>query len=323
MPIVKLMNNINVLSLFDGISCANIALNNLNISIKNYFSSEIDNHAIQVSAKHFPNHIRLGNVVDITKKDLPKIDLLIGGSPCQDLSIAQVGDGLNGKKSNLFFEFVRLIDEIKPKVFLLENVKNKWLDEMDNHIGFKHVEINSKYFSAQNRPRCYWSNKEIDFDKFDKNNLVIEDIFEKKVNPKYFINHNSSFSIANRPERVRYKDRQKNIAIEVLANKDEIKDNERQRRVYSVKGKSPTILARSDCAKIIYRNKVRKLTPLECERLQGIPDNFTSSASDTQRYKMIGNAFTVPVIEFILEQIMDSNNSKDNLKIEQLSLLNV
>ena len=315
------MKNINVLSLFDGISCANIAIDNLNISINNYFSSEVDNHAIQISNEHYPNQVRLGNVVDIKKQGLPKIDLLIGGSPCQDLSVAQVGDGLNGKKSNLFFEFVRLIDELKPKVFLLENVKNKWLDEMDHHIGFKHVEINSKYFSAQNRPRCYWSNKEIVFDKYDRNNLAIEDIFEKKVDSKYYINEQSSNSIANRPDRVRYRERVQDIAIEVLANKGEVRDNERQRRIYSLKGKSPTILARSDCAKIIYRNKVRKLTPLECERLQGIPDNFTSSASDTQRYKMIGNAFTVPVIEFILNQIM-KQDSKENLKIEQLSLLN-
>ena len=321
MSIVKLMKNINVLSLFDGISCGNIALDNLNISIKNYFSSEIDSNAIQISKKNFPNQIRLGNVVNIKKQDLPDIDLLIGGSPCQDLSVAQVGDGLNGKKSNLFFEFVRLVEELKPKVFLLENVKNKWLEDMDNHIGYKHVEINSKYFSAQNRPRCYWSNKEIKFDKFDRYNLSIEDIFEKKVDTKYFINDQSSDSIASRPDRVRYKEKSENIAIEVLANKDEINDNERQRRIYSLKGKSPTILARSDCAKIIYRNKVRKLTPIECERLQGIPDNFTSSASDTQRYKMIGNAFTVPVVEFILDQIMHKN-SKENMKIEQLSLLN-
>lgn len=144
---------------------------------------------------------------------------------------------------------------------------------------------------------------------------------KKKVDSKYFINEKSSSSIANRPERVRHRERSQEIAIEVLANKDEIRDNERQRRIYSLKGKSPTILARSDCAKIIYRNKVRKLTPLECERLQGIPDNFTSPASDTQRYKMIGNAFTVPVIEFILNQIM-KKDSKENLKIEQLSLLN-
>ena len=143
----------------------------------------------------------------------------------------------------------------------------------------------------------------------------------KKVDSKYYINEQSSNSIANRPDRVRYRERVQDIAIEVLANKDEVRDNERQRRIYSLKGKSPTILARSDCAKIIYRNKVRKLTPLECERLQGIPDNFTSSASDTQRYKMIGNAFTVPVIEFILNQIM-KQDSKENLKIEQLSLLN-
>jgi len=315
------MKNINVLSLFDGISCANIALSNLNIGLNNYYSSEIDLHAINISKINFPKQKRVGNVVNINKNDLPKIDLLIGGSPCQDLSVAQVGEGLNGKKSNLFFEFVRLIEELQPKVFLLENVKNKWLKEMDNHIGYKHTEINSKYYSAQNRPRCYWSNKEIKTPEKDINNLVIDDILEKNVDSKYFLKKEVSTSIANRVDRKKITKRSDSIALEVLANKDEVRDNERQRRIYSTKGKSPTILARSDCAKIIYRNKVRKLTPLECERLQGIPDNFTLEASDTQRYKMIGNAFTVPVIENILKQILNPS-TPDNVPVaHQLELL--
>jgi DNA-cytosine methyltransferase len=310
------MENINVLSLFDGVSCANIALNNLDIDINNYYSSEVDSHAINISKIHFPKQKRLGNVMNINKSDLPKIDLLIGGSPCQDLSVAQVGEGLNGKKSNLFFEFVRLIDELQPKVFLLENVKNKWLKEMDSHIGYKHSEINSKYYSAQNRPRCYWSNKEIRSPEEDVNNLVIDDILEKNVDHKYFLKKDASDSIANRVDRKKVSKRSNSIALEVLANKDEVRDNERQRRIYSTKGKSPTILARSDCAKIIYRNKVRKLTPLECERLQGLPDGFTADASDTQRYKMIGNAFTVPVIEVILKQILDPS-APDNVPLPQ------
>ena len=148
----------NVLSLFDGISGAMLSLKLAGIKVNRYFASEIDKHCLKVSQYNFPNIIQLGDVKEISKNKLPKIDLLIGGSPCQDLSNAFKGKGLLGDRSSLFFEFMRLKKELKPQYFLLENVKNKWKKEIDNHIGEEGVIINSEFFTAQSRPRCYWSN---------------------------------------------------------------------------------------------------------------------------------------------------------------------
>ena len=287
----------NVLSLFDGISCSRVALENIGISVENYFSSEVDEACIQISKKNYPDNIFLGDVQSINPKKLPKIDLLIGGSPCQDLSNAFKGDGIKGSRSSLFFEYVKLLNQLKPKIFLLENVKNKYQYIMDKEMGVPGREINSMYFSAQFRPRCYWTN--IDFPNpktISENN--ISDILEKGVEKYFYFEKDgiekfiSSLSVK--------KIKKTSIDRIGLIPREIIKDNERQRRVYSIYGKAPTLLARSDTPKILYRNKIRKLTPLECERLQGLPDNFTLGVSNTQRYKMIGNGFTVKVIEYIL-----------------------
>lgn len=306
----------NVLSLFDGISCAKIALDNLSIHIDNYFASEVDVHCINVSKKKFQKIIHLGDVREINYSKLPKIDLLIGGSPCQDLSIAKSGKGLRGSKSNLFYEYVNALNQIKPKYFLLENVKNKWGAKMSELVGTEFVEINSNIFSAQSRPRFYWTN--IDYGKIPNriNDEKIYDILENKVDNKYyfdkpelrkFISKTSLGSKKTKDGLLKFFD----VPREIL------NDNERQRRVFSPEGKSPTLLARSDTTKILHNNKVRKLTPLECERLQGIPDGFTSILSDTQRYKAIGNGFTVPVIEFFLKNI---NKEPLNNSIKQTVL---
>jgi DNA-cytosine methyltransferase len=114
----------NVLSLFDGMSCGQIALNKLGIKYDNYFASEIDKFAISVTKKNYPNTKHIGSVIDVNGSDLPKIDLLFGGSPCQSFSRAGDGTGFDGK-SKLFWEFVRVLKETKPKYFLLENVKMK------------------------------------------------------------------------------------------------------------------------------------------------------------------------------------------------------
>jgi site-specific DNA-cytosine methylase len=292
----------NVLSVFDGISCAKIALDQLGIKVQNYYASEIDKHAINVSKHNHPNIIHLGDIKDIKAIDLPKIDLFIGGSPCQDLSNAQKGLGLEGSKSGLFYEYIRLIREVQPKYFLLENVKNKWANIMSEYIGINHIEVNSAVLSAQSRPRYYWTN--FDYDNFPLKPCSLEliDIVEKEVDDKYFfIKENLDVFL-------------KSVEINNNKSKDGInkvfeipkyihKDNERQRRVYSLKSKSPTVLARPDTTKIFINNKIRKLTPLECERLQCIPDNYTFICSDTQRYKMIGNAFTVSIIKHFLKSL--------------------
>ena len=156
----------NVLSLFDGISCGQLALQRAGIQYNKYYASEIKKIAIQCTQENFPDTIQLGDVTKLDLCKLDKIDLLIGGSPCQDLSIANVAnkgnrEGLNGEKSSLFYEYVRILKQIKPKYFLLENVSN--MKEEDKNLiskilGVEPIKINSNLVSYQNRSRYYWTN---------------------------------------------------------------------------------------------------------------------------------------------------------------------
>jgi DNA-cytosine methyltransferase len=150
----------NVLSLFDGMSCGQIALNRAGIKYENYFASEIDKYAIKVTQHNYPNTIQLGSVIDVKGSDLPKIDLLFGGSPCQGFSFAGKQLNFEDPRSKLFFEFVRLVKECNPTYFLLENVKMKkeYQDIITEHLGVEPIEINSNLVSGQNRKRIYWTN---------------------------------------------------------------------------------------------------------------------------------------------------------------------
>jgi site-specific DNA-cytosine methylase len=310
----------NVLSLFDGVSCARIALDKINIPIKNYYASEIDEHAIRVSKHNYPDIIHLGDIRNIKSNNLPKIDLLIGGSPCQDLSNAQNGLGLDGTKSGLFYEYIRILKEVDPKYFLLENVKNKWGNIMSDIIGVPFVLINSAILSSQSRPRYYWTN--IDYPKFPTthNDELIKDILEKKVDNVFYIEKNGMNEFIEKNVKNNKKTTDGIIKVFDLP-KEIINDNDRQRRVYSIQSKSPTVLARADTTKILVNGKVRKLTPLECERLQKIPDNYTQICSNTQRYKMIGNAFTVDVIAHFLKGLKNKPKKKKvNKEPTQLTL---
>ena len=149
----------NVLSLFDGMSCGQIALDKLGIKVDNYFASEIDKYAIQVTQKNYPNTKQIGSITEVKGEDLPKIDLLFGGSPCQSFSIAGNGSGFDGK-SKLFWEFVRVLKECKPKYFLLENVKMKkeWQDVISKALGVEPILIDSSLITAARRERLYWTN---------------------------------------------------------------------------------------------------------------------------------------------------------------------
>jgi site-specific DNA-cytosine methylase len=312
----------NVLSLFDGISCARIALEKLGVKVSNYYASEIDVNAIKVSTHNFPDIIQLGDIRNIDATKLPKIDLLIGGSPCQDLSNAQNGLGLEGTKSGLFYEYIRILKEVNPKYFLLENVKNKWGNVMSEYVGVPFIHINSAIYSAQSRPRYYWTN--IDYPKFPDNqtNETIKDIIEEDASESFYF---KKPEITDFIEKTNLNSKKTQYGIIKLFDlpKEIHKDNERQRRVYSIESKSPTILARADTTKIMINNKIRKLTPLECERLQKIPDNYTSICSNTQRYKMIGNAFTVDVIAHFLKGLDCEPRPKDEFQYiqkDQLSL---
>jgi len=322
----------NVLSLFDGMSCGQIALNKLNIKYDNYFASEIDKYAIQIAKKNYPNTKHIGDVTQVSAKDLPKIDLLIGGSPCQGFSLAGKRLAFDDPRSKLFFEFVRLLKELKPKYFLLENVKMKkeYLDIISEYLGVEPIKINSSLVSAQNRVRYYWTNIP-NIEQPKEKNIVIKNILEDlpfDENPNYLKNH---FGKKTRGEMVKSINDEKarcltasmwkgQIATYIkkpiqIGVATDINGHDILKRVYSTEGKSPTLNA---CTggnrepKInITENRYRKLTPIECERLQTVPDNYTDGVSKTQRYKMLGNGWTVDVITHIFQNMSlhDSNNS--------------
>lgn len=276
---------INVLSLFDGMSCGQIALERSNISYGKYYSSEIDKHAIKITQKNYPNTIQLGDVRNIKASDLPEIDLLIGGSPCKDLSVAQKGKkGLEGDNSILFYEFVRLLKELKPKYFLLENVIpiGHWKEVMDEHIGVKGVMINSSLFVPQNRKRIYWTNISFEYPTQQEYKFKFQD----NVNKKYFVSNN----ILKNEERLNFIKNRNNPICGCLT--EAIGRNGSSREYMSWVGW------------VYFNNKeLRKPTPIECERLQTVPDNYTEGVSDTQRYKMLGNGWTVDVVSYIFSHL--------------------
>ena len=360
-----------VCSLFDGMSGTQMALKNLGIKVDKYYASEIDKYAIQITRKNFPDTIHLGDVKDIKGEDFIRdIDLVVAGSPCQGFSFAGKQLAFDDPRSALFFEFIRILREVKPKYFLLENVrmKKEFQDVISEQIssvypeytsgGLFNIEpilINSALLSAQNRNRLYWTNIP-GVEQPEDLGIVLRDVLET-CSTKSKFTYNTPKKLYDIPREI-------------------LKDNERQRRVYSTDGKSPTVLARSDSAKVetyntpkqvgtakeinghdilkrVYsedgksptlnsmgggnrepkvavskiRDKSktvrsggrlsydrhewdsvdelhwRKLTPLECERLQTFPDNYTEGVSNTQRYKMLGNGFTVRVIEHILKNM--------------------
>ncbi len=269
----------NILSLFDGMSCGQIALNKLGIKYDNYFASEIDKYAIQVTQKNYPNTKQIGSVVDVKGDDLPKIDLLYGGSPCQGFSTAGNELNFNDPRSKLFFEFVRLLKECKPKYFLLENVgmKKEFRDIISGYLGCEPVHINSAKLTAQNRPRFYWTNIPNVTQPTDKGVTVeqVLNIKDVKVGQPQPYPRNYKKLGLKRVERMEFRTDSKSNAIITNSLKNQIETE---------KG-------------------YRKLTPVECEILQTVPENYTDCVSNTQRYKMLGNGWTVDVIAHIFKNI--------------------
>ena len=332
----------NVLSLFDGMSCTQIALKNLGIKVDRYYASEIDKYAIKVARKNFPETIHLGDIKDITGSDfIYDIDLIVAGSPCQGFSFAGKQLAFDDPRSALFFEFVRLLREVKPKYFLLENVRMK--KEFQNVIseqvsdiypecnngslfGIEPIKINSALVSAQSRNRLYWTNIP-NIEQPKDLGIVLRDILEPSEDwgerPQYLKNE---FAGRERGSLVKDID-EKSAWLNATMYKGQISsyvkkkayDTPKQvgtatnikgydiiKRVYSEDGKSPTLTTMGGGhrePKVVVKEEEltwRKLTPLECERLQTVPDNYTAAVSNTQRYKMLGNGFTVKVIEHIL-----------------------
>jgi DNA-cytosine methyltransferase len=277
----------NVLSLFDGMSCGQIALNKLGIKYDNYFASEIDKYAIKVTQKNYPNTKQIGSVTEIKGTDLAQIDLLIGGSPCQSFSNAGDGSGFEGK-SGLFYEYVRILGETKPKYFLLENVKMKkqWQDIISSELGCEPKKINSNLVSAQNRERLYWTN--IPVSELQDKGIFIEDILDENFDEKYWLKEKNTnllikkVNIENAP----------NVACIDVYNKKVKLDR-----------KCPTLtLPHHNSIRLLQNGRIRKLTPNEYEKLQTVPINYTDcELSDIHRYAMLGNGWTVDVIAHIFK----------------------
>lgn len=289
---------INVLSLFDGMSCGQIALNQLGIKVDNYYAAEIDKDAIKIAKKNYPNTIHLGDVTKIKGSDLPKIDLLLGGSPCQGFSFAGKQLNFNDPRSALFFEYVRLLKETSPKYFLLENVrmKKEYQDVITEHLGVEPIMINSSLVSAQNRVRLYWTNIPNVHQPNDKN-IMLKDIFELNTNEKIY-------------EEPYYKPNTKPLSYVGYVGKQP----KQATKVFSVNNKSVCLTAlgggqggKTGLYEIPNTKTCRKLTPTECEKLQTVPFNYTEGVSDTARYKMLGNGWTVEVIKHIFQN-MELNN---------------
>jgi DNA (cytosine-5)-methyltransferase 3A len=299
----------NVLSLFDGISCGQIALNKANIPYNNYFASEIDKNAIKVTQHHYPNTVQLG---DVTKIEFiaSKIDLLIGGSPCQGFSFAGKQLNFDDPRSKLFFEFVRLINECKPKYFLLENVvmKKEYEDIITEYLGVAPIKINSSLVSAQNRVRLYWTNIPgvgIPEDRGITLNDVLE--IDSNDNPAAIRGRrlNKATIIGRRlNEAGKRSDYNKDIPItqclEVRAtntNKSNCLTTVDKDNVLT-----PLPIGRHPNA---FKDKLpfRYYSLLEYERLQTLPEGYTNLVSVSQAKKMIGNAWTVDVIAHIFSYL--------------------
>jgi len=427
----------NVLSLFDGMSCGMIALDRLGIKVDNYYASEIDKYAIQVSQANYPDIIHVGDITKLDLSTLPKIDLVMGGSPCQGFSFAGKQLAFDDPRSMLFFEFVKCVKELNPKYFLLENVrmKKEYLDIISEYMGVEPIFINSSLVSAQSRQRYYWTNIP-GIEQPEERGIVLRDILEEQANtyltdkavaymnrnsPKWsngksrkdiYIKHESQKGMcltANMHKGVPYgviaidkpkhkeqdhlkqfkikdetvpkyvpneegdfcdpynkkmikgdksttlrtnssngntwikqtSDKPQHIGTEVDVNGHDI-----LKRVYSPDGKSPTVNTmgggnrepkvvmgayrgrynedgsisqrlelrkdqKTNTITTVQKDNVltqdevywRKLTPLECERLQTVPDNYTNHVSNTQRYKMLGNGWTIEVIAHILKNM--------------------
>jgi len=274
----------NVLSLFDGMSCGRIALDRAGTPVTQYYASELDKHAIKVAQANWPDTIQLGDVTKWQEWDIDwsSIDLLIGGSPCQGFSFAGKQLAFDDPRSKLFFVYVDILNHIRslnPDVkFMLENVKMKreHLDVISEQLGVDPVFINSALVSAQNRQRYYWATWE--FGQPDDKGVALADIIESGA-----------------------VDRVKSYCIDANYYKGGSVKN------YLEKSRRQIALSQSESRLCVFEiddvRPVRKLTPVECERLQTVPDHYTAHVSNTQRYKMLGNGWTVDVIAHIFRSM--------------------
>ena len=308
----------NVLALFDGMSCGRLALDRAGIKVDKYYASEIDKYAIQVTQKNYPDTIQLGDIKNWNEWKLPKIDLILGGSPCQGFSMAGQHLNFEDERSKLFFEFVKCIKHFKPRYFLLENVKMKqeFQDIISDLLGVQPIEINSALLSAQNRKRLYWTNIPDVTQPKDKG-LLLEDIVE----PNALVDRDKAHAVIKSIGRTTHREYFLKNQGQVVYNAIMLSNiyggfKEKLPRIHLNKsvtirtasggGHLPSLILNNTEKKFSleeFKSLIRKITPLECERLQTVPDNYTEGVSNTQRYKMLGNGWTVDVIAHIIQSM--------------------
>lgn len=330
-----------VLSLFDGISSGYISLMRANIKIDRYVSFEINKNSIKVSENNFRNRNieYFGDINDWEKYNFREndFDLIIGGSPCQGFSFAGKQLNFNDSRSKLFFIYADIIKKLKPRYFLLENVcmKKEFQDVITKYLGVEPIVINSNLLSAQNRKRIYWANWNIK-QPSDKNILLKDIIVENDISfkfesiKKYIIPFSNTLKILDSEvlkRKIGYlnKDSQGNRVYKIhgksvtlcgnsggLGSKTGLylfgcltpnRINKRQDGQRFNDGKKSYTLTTQDKHGVLIDRYIRKLLPIECERLQTLPDNYTYGFSDNQRYKMIGNGWTIDIITHILQCI--------------------
>lgn len=343
------MKEIVVFSAFDGMSCGQIALNELGFNVKKYYASEIEKQPIEVTLYNYPNTIQLGDINNWKswKIEWSEIDLVLGGSPCQGFSFAGKQLAFNDPRSRLFFVWLDILNHIKkmnPKVkFLLENVRMKQInqDVISDRLFVKPIPINSNLVSAQSRQRLYWTNIENVTIPSDQG-IMLTDIIEEYFDEKYILTENwlkwweknidfqlkKGYSSVNAEKAICMTARQyanwngnflfldKSVLVKEATKKGytEVKEGQcvdltfinsktRRGRLMEFKSNFLTATKYDFCQ---FKNGIfRRLTPIECERLQNVPDNYTARASDAQRYKMLGNGWTIGVIKHILKNLKD------------------
>jgi DNA (cytosine-5)-methyltransferase 3A len=324
----------NVLSLFDGISCACVALERAGITVKSYTAVEIEKNAIAVSQKNYPEIIRHDDVRTYHPKG--RWDLLIGGSPCTDLSIAKKDRrGLDGDQSCLFWEYIRIKKECNPTYFILENVASmpkKDRDIITREMGVEPVMFNASLVSAQSRKRLFWTN--IPFELPDDRGIILKDILQPdgEVDERMVMKDRTYTPTPNKNHEF--------VQVGYFGAENQCKVGGQALRIYDAEAKAPTLSSVGHLIKVghignsdnqatrVYdpegksctlsangggggaktglydvEDRIRKLTPIECERLQGLPDNYTEGVATTNRYKCLGNAFNVDVVCCILERL--------------------
>jgi len=297
----------NVLSLFDGISCARVALERAGVPVKSYRACEIDRTAIKISQTHYPDIVHLGDVRNVWMSHVGgPIDLLIGGSPCQDLSIAKKGrQGLEGNRSSLFWEYVRLWNLLRPKWFVLENVASMPKADRDiitKTLGVDPIMINASLVSAQCRKRLFWTNLPVT--QPEDRGICVRDILQ----PDAEVGHiGTTDGQANRVYAMGRDIGRRLTANGTRADADTSLPYERRIELRQ-DGKCGTLTSvqKDNLVVDTQTNRIRKLTPVECERLQGLPDGYTEGVAKTNRYKALGNAFNVDVVAHLLRSLRSS-----------------